>query len=108
MRKFYTYLSEPGMGSCPGILRDPGPGPANPRDWDRDGDSKPRDSRDQDKSLRDSPETKSRISGQESRTIPLCPAKQGWVRKLHIDGFLCTVGPGPGPGQKSTGRVGPG
>ena len=45
------------MGGCPGILRDPGPGPANPRDWDRDRDSKPRDSRDRDKNLRDSPAT---------------------------------------------------
>ena len=46
------------MGGCPGIWRDPGPGPANPRDWDRDRDSKPRDSRDRDKILRESPATK--------------------------------------------------
>ena len=25
-------LLKAGMGGCPGILRDPGPGPANPRD----------------------------------------------------------------------------
>ena len=41
------------MGGCPGICRDPGP--ANPRDWDRDRNSKPRDSRDRDKNLGDSP-----------------------------------------------------
>ena len=46
------------MGGCPGIWRDPGPGPANPRDWDRDRDSEPRDSRDRDKHLRDSPASK--------------------------------------------------
>ena len=49
---------EPGMGGCPGIWRDPGLGPANPRDWDRDRDSKPRDSRYRDKNLRDSPGSK--------------------------------------------------
>ena len=35
------------MGGCSGIRRDPGPGPANPGDWDRD--LKPRDSRDRDR-----------------------------------------------------------
>ena len=44
------------MGGCPGICRDPGPG--NPRDWDRDRDSKPRESRERDKNLRDSRATK--------------------------------------------------
>ena len=34
------------MGGCPGICRDPSPGPANPRGWDRD------------KNLQDSPVAK--------------------------------------------------
>ena len=81
------------MGGCPGILRDPGPGPANPRDWDRDSIS--RNSRDRDKNLRDSPATKiprdneSRHSGQESRSVPgrsRCPgilrdANLAWSRE---------------------------
>ena len=33
-----------GLAVVPGQCRDPGPGPANPRDWHRDRDSKPRDS----------------------------------------------------------------
>ena len=42
----------------PGKRRDLGPGPANPWGWNRNRDSKPRDSRDWDKNLRDGPSTK--------------------------------------------------
>ena len=59
------------MGACPGIWRDPGPGPANPRDWDQDRDSKLRDSRDRDKILRDSPATKIPWDNKFSRHCPV-------------------------------------
>ena len=64
------------MGGCPGIWRNPGLGPANTRNWDRDRDSEPRDSRNREKHLRDSPaakiprDNKSRNFGTR---IPLSP-----------------------------------
>ena len=70
------------MGGCPGICRNPGPGPANPRDWDRD--LKPRDSRDRDKNLRDCPATKNfRV------TVPHgCPAELSRPVPLFIRGHI--------------------
>ena len=72
------------MDGCPGICRFPGLRPVNPRDWDRDRDSKPRDSRDRDKNLRDSASTriprdnKSRHLGTR---IPVSP----WTIQLSQD-----------------------
>ena len=56
-----------GGAVVPGQCRDPGSNPANPRDWDRNRDSKPQDARDRDKNLRDN---KSRHIGTK---IPLSP-----------------------------------
>ena len=56
------------MGGCSGICRDPGPGPANPRDWDRD--PEPRDSRDRDKHLRDSRDRDKHLRDSPAAKIP--------------------------------------
>ena len=91
-------MCDPVMGGCPGILRDPGTSPANPRNWDRDRDSKLWDSRDRGKNLWDSPATKipqdtnTDISGQESRSVPgrsRCPgilrdANPAWSREARF------------------------
>ena len=68
------YPVDPGMGGCPGTMLGSWSRAANPHDRDRD--SKPRDSRDWDKNLQDSPGTeipqdnKSRYFGTK---IPLSP-----------------------------------
>ena len=96
------YSVDPGMGGCPGRMLGSRSRAANPHDRDRD--SKPRDSRDWDKNLRDSPATKiqrdykSRHFGTK---IPLSPgtvplSRDSTGRKSLFRHFLCPVGPGPG------------
>ena len=96
------------MGGCPGTMLGSRSCPANPHDRDRD--SKPQDSRDRDKNLRDSPAAKI-PQGNESRhlgtRIPVCLAVSLQKNsKILSHCFLCPVG--PWPGQKSAGRAGPG
>ena len=66
----YPYFQS-GMGGCPMICSDPGP--ANPRDWDRDVYSKPRSSRDREKNLRDSPATKPIYVRTRGTRVTICP-----------------------------------
>ena len=64
------------MDGCPGTISGTRSRSREPQDRDSDRDSNPRDSRDRNKNLRDSPGTKARgttnpdISGQESGSIP--------------------------------------
>ena len=66
-------MYEQGWAVVPGQCRDPGP--ENPRDFDRNRDSKPQDARDRDKNLRDN---KSRHFG------PIIPLSPGTVHGTQI------------------------